>query len=153
MSVSEEQIRPAESGDGTEWRRSAACRDVDPEVFFPDAASGSAPDPVSDPVSDGKRRIAQAKAVCAGCPVQQECRREAVERREPVGIWGGTTPQQRAALRRKQRRSKAGQAARRTGDREAVLLGDRIHRAERSGARSPADEPAACARPPSSGAR
>ncbi|MFC4054962.1 WhiB family transcriptional regulator [Actinomadura syzygii] len=149
MPVSDEQIRPAESGDGTEWRRSAACRDVDPEVFFPAAASDSAP----DAASDGKRRIAQAKAVCAGCPVQQECRREAIERREPVGIWGGTTPQQRAALRRKQRRSKAGQAARQPGTRETVLLGDRIHRAERSGARSPADEPAACARPPSGGAR
>lgn len=33
--------------------------------------------------------IAAAKALCGGCPVQQECLAGALERREPWGVWGG----------------------------------------------------------------
>jgi WhiB family redox-sensing transcriptional regulator len=33
--------------------------------------------------------VAVAKAVCATCPVRAACLAGAVERREPVGVWGG----------------------------------------------------------------
>ena len=33
--------------------------------------------------------IARAKAICALCPVQQECFEGALARREPWGVWGG----------------------------------------------------------------
>jgi WhiB family transcriptional regulator, redox-sensing transcriptional regulator len=33
--------------------------------------------------------IARAKALCAECPVRQECFEAALARREPYGVWGG----------------------------------------------------------------
>ena len=33
--------------------------------------------------------IARAKAICALCPLQQECFEGALARREPWGVWGG----------------------------------------------------------------
>jgi WhiB family redox-sensing transcriptional regulator len=33
--------------------------------------------------------IARAKAICAGCPVQEPCFEGALARREPYGVWGG----------------------------------------------------------------
>lgn len=31
----------------------------------------------------------EARAICHGCPVRQECYWSAIERKEPVGVWGG----------------------------------------------------------------
>jgi WhiB family redox-sensing transcriptional regulator len=33
--------------------------------------------------------IAQAKAICCGCPLKQDCLEGAVAREEPCGVWGG----------------------------------------------------------------
>ncbi len=33
--------------------------------------------------------IARAKAICAKCPVSDQCLSEALERHEPWGVWGG----------------------------------------------------------------
>lgn len=71
------------------WRRQALCVDVDPELFFPVAAEGSAPFAV---------QLAVARAVCAQCPVKRECVAEAV-RGGYGGIWGGTTEAERRALK------------------------------------------------------
>jgi Transcription factor WhiB/MarR family len=57
----------------------AACKGADPDLFFP-AAGQDAIDP---------RRSAQAKAICAGCPVRVQCYEAAVRRGERHGIWGG----------------------------------------------------------------
>jgi WhiB family redox-sensing transcriptional regulator len=43
------------------------------------------------------------RAVCAGCPVQAECRAEALARPSHTdggGIWGGTSERERRQLRR-----------------------------------------------------
>jgi WhiB family transcriptional regulator, redox-sensing transcriptional regulator len=75
-----------------DWQRHAACRDMDLEIFFH-------PDGERDP-SRG-RRVARAKAICAGCPVVAECRAWAHRVEEPYGIWGGESEdERRAALRR-----------------------------------------------------
>jgi WhiB family redox-sensing transcriptional regulator len=73
------------------WAQHAACRQpgTDPELFFPVSESGPA-----------ARQIAAAKAVCARCPAAAECRDWALRAGEPAGIWGGTTPEERRALRR-----------------------------------------------------
>ena len=47
---------------GRDWRPLAACRHADPELFFPVSASGPSLD-----------QIIQAKAICARCPVRQQC--------------------------------------------------------------------------------
>jgi WhiB family redox-sensing transcriptional regulator len=42
-----------------------------------------------------RRRDDAAKAVCATCPVLRQCREHALTVREPYGVWGGMTEQER----------------------------------------------------------
>jgi len=72
----------------TDWRSRAACRSVDPDLFFPSADSGPA----------YAVQVAEAKAVCGRCPVRDECLVEAIERL-PYGIAGGRTPEERRRYR------------------------------------------------------
>jgi WhiB family transcriptional regulator, redox-sensing transcriptional regulator len=74
------------SGD---WRSLGACQNADPELFFPIVAAGP-----------GLMQVAKAKAVCACCEVQAECLRFAMESAQDHGVWGGTTEEERRALRR-----------------------------------------------------
>lgn len=37
----------------------------------------------------------QAKAICADCPVREQCLEHALRTPEQYGIWGGMTPQER----------------------------------------------------------
>jgi WhiB family redox-sensing transcriptional regulator len=67
----------------------AACRDHDPELFFPVTSHGP-----------GLEQLAAAKAVCAGCPIQNACLRWALETGQEAGVWGGTGEDDRRALRR-----------------------------------------------------
>ncbi|MFJ2605630.1 WhiB family transcriptional regulator [Streptomyces sp. NPDC091279] len=76
-----------------DWRDDAACRGEDPELFFPIGTSGPA-----------LLQAEQAKAVCTGCPVQQQCLRWALEAGDCLGVWGGTDEDERRALRTRQRR-------------------------------------------------
>jgi WhiB family redox-sensing transcriptional regulator len=47
--------------------------------------------------------VALAKRVCAGCVVRDECLAFAVDNREEVGVWGGTSPKERRSIRRARR--------------------------------------------------
>ena len=80
------------------WRDQAACRDEDPELFFPAGTTGAALD-----------RIQAAKSVCRSCPVQRPCLQFALETNQDSGVWGGTDEQERRRLR------SARPAGRRTG--------------------------------------
>jgi WhiB family redox-sensing transcriptional regulator len=68
----------------------AACREADPDLFFPDEG-------------DNVAQIAEAKAVCAGCAVKDGCLAFALEFPQ-YGIWGGLTDEERRRLRRSTRR-------------------------------------------------
>jgi WhiB family redox-sensing transcriptional regulator len=70
------------------WMLHGACRQTDPELFFPVAAKESA-----------ERQIEAAKAVCAPCAVRASCLSYALEAKAE-GIWGGTTQQERHGGRR-----------------------------------------------------
>ena len=71
-----------------EWQYQGACRDVDDTLFFhPEGERGSA----------RRRRAEAAKAICAACPVLMECREAALRVREPYGVWGGMSEEERAA--------------------------------------------------------
>ncbi len=83
------------------WRERAACRDVEPETFFPTATTGPARD----------AEVAEAKAVCARCPVRAECLTEALAR-IPYGIAGGLTEDERRQLRSIARTGSHGLSAR-----------------------------------------
>lgn len=68
------------------WQYEGACRSAEPSVFFhPEGERGNA----------RRRRDEAAKAVCAGCPVLAECREHALAVREPYGVWGGLTEEER----------------------------------------------------------
>jgi WhiB family redox-sensing transcriptional regulator len=77
------------------WRTRAACLDHDPELFFaPDQERANRRNP----------RIAEAKRVCAGCPVQQECLRWALKHDIREGVWGGLDEGERPTTRRPTRK-------------------------------------------------
>jgi WhiB family redox-sensing transcriptional regulator len=77
------------------WRSRAACKSLDPDLFFPVGETGEA-----------LEQIEAAKAVCRGCPVQQECLEYALAANEQAGIWGGTTEAERRAIRRRRARER-----------------------------------------------
>lgn len=70
------------------WREDAACRDADPELFFPVGMTGPA-----------LRQIREAKRICCGCPAQAPCLAWALDHGVTDGVWGATTEGQRRALR------------------------------------------------------
>lgn len=72
---------------GADWRDHAACRDADPELFFPLGTRGA-----SVP------QVEQAKLVCRACPVSLPCLRWALEHGD-AGVWGGTTDEERRRRR------------------------------------------------------
>lgn len=75
-----------------QWRSLSACRDEDPEMFFP------APRSLTMFV-----HLARAKAICGGCPVTDECLRYALTTGQDHGVWGGTSEQERRAMSRRLR--------------------------------------------------
>ncbi len=74
-----------------EWRRVAACRDTDPDLFFPVGTTGPAIE-----------QISTAKAVCAECEAQVDCLEFAIATNQDSGIWGGTSEDERRQLRKQQ---------------------------------------------------
>ncbi|MFF1819326.1 WhiB family transcriptional regulator [Kribbella sp. NPDC058245] len=71
------------------WILAAACREEDPELFFPIGTTGPS-----------LRQAEAAKRVCARCPVQADCLEWALETGQDAGIWGGTTDTERRLLKR-----------------------------------------------------
>jgi WhiB family redox-sensing transcriptional regulator len=63
------------------WAEQAACKGKR-HIFYPGAGQDQA----------------HAKAICARCPVQEECLDYAVEH-EPHGIWGGASQRERRRIR------------------------------------------------------
>jgi WhiB family transcriptional regulator, redox-sensing transcriptional regulator len=68
----------------TPWRLLAACRSADPDLFFPVSVSGRS-----------LEQVTEAKAICSGCPVRQECLAFALGTGQLHGIWGGASEQER----------------------------------------------------------
>ncbi|MFW6721157.1 WhiB family transcriptional regulator [Streptomyces sp. MAR4 CNY-716] len=101
---------PGPNADLWDWQLIAACRGVDSSLFFhPEGERGAA----------RSAREASAKEVCMRCPVRAECAAHALTVREPYGVWGGLTEDEREEL-----------------------LGRARHRTPPPGAAAPAPEPA-----------
>lgn len=90
-----------------EWARDAECQKYDPDLWFPDP-SVNPPTPATE-----EARWGFALSVCReDCPVIAEClefvmRMEAsTSARFRAGVWGGLTPEARAALYRKRVRNR-----------------------------------------------
>ena len=87
--------RPLESD--WKWQEPAACRAYPTEMFFhPDGERGPR----------RKAREANAKAICAACPVISQCREQALALHEPYGIWGGLSEEERVEIINRRERNK-----------------------------------------------
>jgi WhiB family redox-sensing transcriptional regulator len=64
------------------WWTFANCSGVDTEIFYPDTRN------------DAKGWL----EFCDPCIVQTDCLQDALTRKEPHGIWGGLTPEERKEL-------------------------------------------------------
>ncbi|WAA19763.1 WhiB family transcription factor [Mycobacterium phage Shweta] len=65
-----------------------------------------------DFTSEKPWEIKRAKAICASCPVIDDCLEYALTRRETHGVWGGRDAEQRALMARRRRRAAAQVGAR-----------------------------------------
>ena len=89
---------PGPNADLWDWQLQSACRAVDPDLFFhPEGERGPA----------RSNREAAAKSVCATCPVIRQCRAHSLSVREPYGVWGGLSEEDREAAYARQGRSLA----------------------------------------------
>jgi WhiB family redox-sensing transcriptional regulator len=66
------------------WHAKAACRGAGADRFV---------------IGRGANANSMARAVCAGCTVTVECLSYALADPDCVGVWGGTTGQDRRAMR------------------------------------------------------
>lgn len=67
-----------------DWQSRANCMGVDPELFFPERGSSTR----------------EAKEVCRGCVVREDCLEYALANGEKFGIWGGMSERERRRVRR-----------------------------------------------------
>ena len=73
-----------------------ACRSADPDLFF---------GPAAEFVTARQKREAQAKAICARCPVRPACLAFALDTGQGHGLWGGANEDERRAMLRQRRRA------------------------------------------------
>lgn len=66
-----------------DWEKDAACRGMDPNVFFPNIEATYETD----------KEI--ALRVCSNCPVRAQCRSKGRTNLEEYGIWGGEDDEER----------------------------------------------------------
>jgi predicted GIY-YIG superfamily endonuclease len=79
-----------------DWRHRAACRDADPELFFP----------LGDVFTTAELgQLAEAKAVCRGCPVRAECLAWACNTGLTHAVAGGMTEGERREIRLRARQA------------------------------------------------
>ena len=66
------------------WWDFANCLGVEPDLFFPERGASTK----------------EAKEVCRGCVVRDDCLEYALDHGEKFGIWGGMSERERRRLRR-----------------------------------------------------
>src|ERR1700687_1996770 len=68
-----------------DWQSRANCLGVDPDVFCPERGASTR----------------EAKEVCRGCVVREDCLEYALANGEKFGIWGGMSARERRRIRRR----------------------------------------------------
>jgi WhiB family redox-sensing transcriptional regulator len=77
------------------WQDYANCLGVDPDLFFPERGASTR----------------EAKEVCRGCVVREDCLEYALQNGEKFGIWGGMSERERRRIRRQRALARAAAAA------------------------------------------
>ncbi|MFZ4515571.1 MAG: WhiB family transcriptional regulator [Acidimicrobiia bacterium] len=75
--------------DAENWRDRALCRDSNAELFFPIGSTGQALD-----------MIEAAREICNECTAKAQCLEFALQTNQEAGIWGGSTEEERRAIRK-----------------------------------------------------
>ncbi len=89
---------PGPNADFWDWQLHGSCRGEDPNLFFhPDGERGPA----------REARETAAKSICASCPVRALCAEHALAVREPYGVWGGLSEDDREVIYRRRRQTAA----------------------------------------------
>lgn len=78
------------------WQLYANCLGVDPDLFFPERGASTK----------------EAKQVCQGCVVREDCLEYALANGEKFGIWGGLSERERRRIRRQRALARAAQQTR-----------------------------------------
>ncbi len=76
------------------WQEFANCLGVDSDLFFPERGASTR----------------EAKDVCRGCVVREECLEFALGNREKFGVWGGLSERERRRIRRQRASGRAAEA-------------------------------------------
>jgi len=85
---------PGPNADLWDWQLRGLCRGKDSSLFFhPEGERGAA----------RAAREQSAKEICLNCPVQKQCCEHALRVREPYGVWGGMTEEEREAHYQRQK--------------------------------------------------
>jgi WhiB family transcriptional regulator, redox-sensing transcriptional regulator len=71
------------------WRHMGSCRDSDPNLFYPLGRGAEA-----------LEQAEEAKVHCQTCPSREPCLAFALSTRQDLGVWGGTSPEERRLLLR-----------------------------------------------------
>ena len=82
-------------GEDKSWQDMANCLGVDPDLFFPERGAATR----------------EAKEVCKGCVVRDDCLEYALANGEKFGIWGGMSERERRRIRRQRALARAAAAA------------------------------------------
>jgi len=85
-----------EEQDEQGWQLYANCLGVDPDLFFPERGASTK----------------EAKSVCKGCVVRDDCLEYALANGEKFGIWGGLSERERRRIRRQRALARAANADR-----------------------------------------
>lgn len=80
--------------DRSGWRAGAACRNADPDLFFPTRTRAGID-------------ISAAAAICAACPVRIECDKFAEATNQVHGVWAGVDRGDPKARRKARRTASA----------------------------------------------
>ena len=78
----EHMLEPRQLDDN--WQDGANCHGLDPDLFFPERGASTR----------------EAKEVCRGCVVREQCLEFALQNGEKFGIWGGLSERERRRIRR-----------------------------------------------------
>ena len=66
------------------WQDGANCKGANADLFFPERGASTR----------------EAKEVCRGCVVREQCLEFALQNGEKFGIWGGLSERERRRIRR-----------------------------------------------------
>lgn len=88
----------------SEWELESACRDEDPDLFFPVDYQPATPIDALVVEDEPAHPIPAAKAICDRCPVRADCLAFALIERIPWGTFGGMSAYERGLISKKKSR-------------------------------------------------